>query len=119
MNTQQLTLETSRLMTQGGKVVDKYDTKGNLIEVGVPSGLTKGYARKLARKKLHSQSNYIPGNLGSSEFANLQSRKERRKAAKENKSPFFPEYNGEVKTYEEMYGVGYERFNNKFVTIAD
>lgn len=50
----------------------------------------------------------------------FKSRKERRKEAKENKGKFTPMYNGgSPKTHEEYYGVGYERFNNKFVTIKE
>lgn len=47
-------------------------------------------------------------------------RKERKKRARENKQTFDPQYNGQQpKTYEEFYGVGNERFNNKFITIKD
>lgn len=61
-------------------------------------------------------------------------RKERRLEAKRNKTAFVPQYNsgvrfskygekiivgGEPKTYKESYGIGYERFNNKFITIAE
>ena len=46
-------------------------------------------------------------------------RKERRNLARESKVEFVPQYNGNVKTYEEFYGVGYERFNNKFVIIKE
>jgi hypothetical protein len=45
-------------------------------------------------------------------------RRERRELARKNKTEFVPQYNGRVpKTYEEFYGKGYERFNNKYVTI--
>lgn len=45
-------------------------------------------------------------------------RKHLRNLAKKTKQPFSPNYNGtSVKTFEEYYGVGYERFNNKYVTI--
>lgn len=48
------------------------------------------------------------------------SRKERRELARENKTEFVPNYNGNSpKTYEEFYGKGYERFNNKFITIKE
>ncbi|WP_156341134.1 hypothetical protein [Cytobacillus solani] len=47
------------------------------------------------------------------------SRRERRAEARKNKTAFVPQYNGKApQSYEEYYGVGYERFNNKFVTIA-
>lgn len=64
----------------------------------------------------------------------MKSRKERRAEAKENGTVFEPQYKtatyknnkgeeivlgGKPKTYEEAYGVGYERFNNKFVTIKE
>ncbi len=49
-----------------------------------------------------------------------KNRRERRQEARENKVPFEPQYNGGgVKSHEEWYGVGYERFNNKFVTIME
>ena len=61
----------------------------------------------------------------------MKSRRERRAEARANKTPFEPVYKsgkrmhkgevitvgGKPKSYEEMFGVGYERFNNKFVTI--
>jgi len=65
-------------------------------------------------------------------------RRERRQEAKKNGVPFQPQYKsskrvirkdsvnietitvgGAPKTFEEAYGVGYERFNNKFVTIRE
>lgn len=70
----------------------------------------------------------------------MKSRRERREEARKNGVPFEPQYNsgvrfvvsedkkGEIetvktggapKTFEEAYGVGYERFNNKFVTIRE
>lgn len=50
----------------------------------------------------------------------MKSRKERRKEAKLNKTKFQPLYNGGGKvTHKEHYGVGYERFNNKYVTIQE
>lgn len=62
----------------------------------------------------------------------MKSRRERRAEARENKTEFQPQYNnvknvrgnkvnfdGTPKTHEEMFGVGYERFNNKFVTIKE
>ncbi|GGJ51273.1 hypothetical protein [Virgibacillus salexigens] len=50
----------------------------------------------------------------------IKSRKERRKEAKENKIQFQPNYNGGgLVTHEEQYGVGYERFNSKHVTIKE
>ena len=48
----------------------------------------------------------------------MKSRRERRAEARANKVAFEPVYNGEApKSYEEMHGVGYERFNNKYITI--
>lgn len=50
----------------------------------------------------------------------MKSRRERRLEAKKNGVPFEPLYNGgKPKSHEEMYGVGYERFNNSFVTIKE
>jgi hypothetical protein len=50
----------------------------------------------------------------------MKSRKERREEARKNKTAFVPQYNGQSpKTHEEAFGVGYERFNNKFVTIKE
>lgn len=64
----------------------------------------------------------------------MKSRRERREEARKNKTEFEPQYKtgykydvtgkrialgGEPKTYEEMFGIGYERFNNKFVTIKE
>jgi hypothetical protein len=47
-------------------------------------------------------------------------RRERREAARNNKTAFVPQYNGRtVKTFEEAYGKGYERFNSKYVTIKE
>ena len=48
-------------------------------------------------------------------------RRERREKARQEKVSFVPLYSngkGPV-TYEEYHGVGYERFNNKFVTIKE
>lgn len=64
----------------------------------------------------------------------MKSRKERRAEARDSKTLFEPQYNtgtrinfkgekyivgGAPRTYEEAYGTGYERFNNKFVTIKE
>ncbi|WP_341323380.1 hypothetical protein NSQ62_07870 [Solibacillus sp. FSL H8-0523] len=50
----------------------------------------------------------------------MLTRYERRKEARKNKQTFAPQYSGpQPKTFEEFYGVGYERFNNKFVTIKE
>ena len=47
-------------------------------------------------------------------------RRERRELARKNGEEFKPQYNGNSPvTYEEFHGVGYERFNNKFVTIKE
>lgn len=72
---------------------------------------------------------------------NMNSRRERRAEARKNKTAFEPQYTsgtrtiqtinestksydyesitvgGNPRTYEEAYGVGNERFNNKFITI--
>lgn len=48
----------------------------------------------------------------------MESRKVRRQKAKNDGVQFEPQYNGSSPvTYEEHYGVGNERFNNKFVEI--
>lgn len=47
-----------------------------------------------------------------SPVAQFFSRSERRSEGTEG---FVPYYNGAIQTYEEAYGVGYERFNNKYV----
>lgn len=48
----------------------------------------------------------------------VESRRVRRQLARELKEPFKPLYNGLVPaTYEETYGIGRERFSNKFVTF--
>lgn len=64
----------------------------------------------------------------------MESRRERRLKAKEDKVDFVPQYKsgirknlrgeeivvgGNPKTYEEVYGVGNERFNNKYVIIKE
>ncbi len=50
----------------------------------------------------------------------IKPRRERREEARKNKTKFEPIYNGKPpQTYEEFHGVGYERFNNKFVTIRE
>ncbi|WP_165820891.1 hypothetical protein [Pueribacillus theae] len=50
----------------------------------------------------------------------MKTRKERRAEARMNRTKFQPKYNGSApKTYEKMYGVGYERFNTKYVTIKE
>ncbi|QVY62961.1 hypothetical protein [Cytobacillus gottheilii] len=49
----------------------------------------------------------------------MKSRRERRQEARESRTEFKPQYNGKApQTYKEYYGVDYERFNNKFVTVA-
>lgn len=46
----------------------------------------------------------------------MKSRKERKLEAKQNGVPFVPQYNGNgVISSEDFYGLGAERFNNKFV----
>lgn len=64
----------------------------------------------------------------------MKSRRERREEARKEKKQFEPQYStgvrtdgkgneyvvgGAPKNYEEVFGVGYERFNNKFVTIKE
>lgn len=49
----------------------------------------------------------------------MKSRRERRTEVRDNGTEFVPQYNGNTpKTFEEVYGVGYERFNNKYITVA-
>ena len=46
----------------------------------------------------------------------MKSRKERKLEAKQNGVSFTPQYNGSgVVSFEDYYGLGIERFNNKFV----
>ena len=48
----------------------------------------------------------------------MKSRKQRKLEAKQNNEVFVPQYNGTgVLTFEDYYGSGSERFNNKFVTF--
>lgn len=48
----------------------------------------------------------------------MKSRNERRKKARQSKVAFAPQYNGAtLMTYQEFHGVGYERFNSKYVKI--
>lgn len=57
----------------------------------------------------------------------MKPRKQRRQEAKQAGVPFEPQYNeskrtgrgGSPKTYEEMYGIGYERFDSKYVIVSD
>lgn len=64
----------------------------------------------------------------------MKSRRERRAEARKNKIEFQPQYSsgtrvdrngdkytvgGNPRTHEEIYGVGNERFNNKYVTIKE
>lgn len=47
-------------------------------------------------------------------------RRERRELARKNKVAFEPQYNGrKLQTHEEFFGVGYERFNSKYVTVSE
>ncbi|WP_432352686.1 hypothetical protein [Sporosarcina sp. A2] len=50
-----------------------------------------------------------------------KTRKQRRLEARENKTLFVPNYGfaGALKSFKEYYGVGYERFNTKYVTIRE
>jgi len=46
----------------------------------------------------------------------MKSRKQRKLEAKQNGVSFVPQYNGSaVVSFEDYYGLGIERFNNKFV----
>lgn len=50
----------------------------------------------------------------------LKPRRVRREEAREQGVPFEPIYNGEKpKTHEEMYGIGYERFDNKYTKVSE
>lgn len=56
----------------------------------------------------------------------LKPRKQRRQEARQQGVPFEPVYNeneagkgGRPKTHEEMFGIGYERFDGKYVTVSD
>jgi len=50
----------------------------------------------------------------------MKSRKERKLEAKQNGVKFVPQYNGTgVVSFEDYYGVGNERFNNKFVQFLN
>jgi hypothetical protein len=110
--------ETERLMKQGGKVVDQVDSNGKVVKKGTPGGLTHNVARQIARKNLAKRVGYTVGQLGKSDVASSVSRKQRREEARKNDTEFKPVYNGTgVRTFTEVYGLGYERFNNKFVKI--
>jgi hypothetical protein len=110
--------ETGRLMKQGGKVVDQVDSNGKVVKKGTPGGLTYNTARQIARKNLAKRVGYTVGNLGKSDVASSVSRKQRREEARKNDTEFKPAYNGTgVRSFAEVYGLGYERFNNKFVKI--
>jgi hypothetical protein len=116
----QVKKETERLVVNGGKVVDKVSETGRVIEKGKPTGLTYKTAKRVARQRVVKSLGYNAGKLGQSEVAGLASRKERRQSARDNKETFLPQYNGsKPQTFEEFNGVGYERFNNKFVTIKE
>lgn len=50
----------------------------------------------------------------------MKSRKQRKLEAKQNNEVFVPQYNGTgVLSFEDYYGVGNERFNNKFVRFVN
>jgi hypothetical protein len=115
---QETNKETERLMNQGGKVADQVDSNGKVVKKGTPVGLTHNIARQIARKNLAKQIGYTVGQLGKSDVASSVSRKQRREEAHKNDTEFKPTYNGTgVRTFTEVYGLGYERFNNKFVKI--
>jgi hypothetical protein len=110
--------ETERLIKQGGKVVDQVDSNGKVVAKGTPGGLTYNTARQIARKNIAKKLGYTFGSLDKSEVAGLAPRKQRREQAKKENVDFKPQYNGKgVKTFTEVFGLGYERFNNKFVKI--
>jgi hypothetical protein len=110
--------ETERLMKQGGKVVDQVDSNGKVVKKGTPGGLTHNTARQIARKNLAKRVKYTVGQLGKSDVASSVSRKQRREEARKKDIEFKPVYNGTgVRTFTEVFGLGYERFNNKFVKI--
>jgi hypothetical protein len=110
--------EAERLMKQGGKVVDQVDSDGKVVAKGTPGGLTYNTARQIARKNLAKRVGYTVGQLGKSDVASSVSRKQRRGESRKNDTEFKPVYNGTgVRTFTEVSGLGYERFNNKFVKI--
>lgn len=50
----------------------------------------------------------------------MKSRKERKLEAKQNGVLFTPQYNGSgVASFEDFYGLGIERFNNKYVKFNE
>ncbi|MDQ0174428.1 hypothetical protein [Bacillus chungangensis] len=50
----------------------------------------------------------------------MKSRRERRQEARKNGAKFVPQYNGKKpKTYKEAFGVGYERFDGKYVKVTE
>lgn len=116
---EQVALETTKLLKEGGKVVDKVNAQGNVVESGQSKGLPYKTAKRIARNNVINKLGYIFGELGSSEVAGTVSRRERRNAARKTKESFLPMYNGGApKSFKEAFGVGYERFNNKFVTVS-
>jgi hypothetical protein len=120
MNTKvQIQQWTEKLVTSGGKITTKVDSKGNVIDHGTPKGLPRKTAKRIARQFVLKKLGYTIGSLGQSEFAKLSSRQDRRELAKLNKEEFTPQYNGNSpKTHKEVFGVGYERFNSKYVTVS-
>lgn len=110
--------ETERLISNGGKVVDRVNKEGKIIKAGEPKGLPRKTAKRIARRNVLKSLGYKFGSIGVSNVAAELSRSERRKLAKMNKVEFIPEYNdSDPKSYEDAYGEGYERFNNKYITI--
>lgn len=115
MNKELVEQQVEHLMKNGGKVVDQVNRQGHVVTKGTASGLPYKTAKQIVRQKLHTQNNYVAGKLGASKVAGKASRRERRKQGN-----FTPKYNGVApRTFEEMYGVGLERFNSKFVTIKE
>jgi hypothetical protein len=104
---------TDTIVKSGGKIITKVDVNGDVLNHTTPTGLPRKTAKRLARQTVLRQLAYTIGNIGQSEFAKIASRRERRQ-----QDDFQPQYNGnKPKTFSNMFGIGYERFNNKFVKI--
>lgn len=78
--------------------------------------LGKDFNRKLIRRQIREHL-HRNGEKKKYPFNGIASRKERRERNKYLGIPFNPVYNGPVLTYKEAYGIGYERFNNKFAIL--
>jgi hypothetical protein len=77
----------------------------------------KEFNRKLVRAQIRAHM-YLNGEQAKAPYAGIASRKERRQRNKDLGIPFNPVYNGPVFTYKELHGVGYERFNSKYVKFG-